>query len=160
MSASPSVIVTFEGINFSRRYIVKELTFHYVNDATTAHFFFNPPKDLQLTQNDREIYQHHRNITGGMALYEDLPGALPYECLNDLLLLLAGFSIIVVGDNALKLILNALSSEIEEIQTIGRDFEYPETFPTSQCEYLHENNGACSMAKTLFVKDHLLMHET
>lgn len=159
MSSYPLVIVTFEGIDLTRRFIVKEVTFHFVADSSTAHFFFNPPRDLQLEQNDREIYQHHRNVRGGMPLFEDLPGALPYERLDDILSLLVGFRIIIVGEDALKLILNALSSKIKEIQTTGHGFEYPATLPSSRCEYLHENGGACSMAKSVYIKDYLLSHE-
>ena len=152
----PTVLITYEGINLSRRYIIREMSVYIFELAATRHYFFHAPTDLHLLQRDRQTERYHRQILGGIPLTEYLPGALSYDNIETLLTLLADHRILVVGNLAMRFTADFIpDTNIQDIQEMTF-FTYPPQIPAALCGHNHANNRHCSLGKLWYAKTHVL----
>lgn len=71
------IVISLEGVNISRGYIVREMTIYFLATQETRHYFFTAPS-LRLTEEDRRTESYSRRRLGGLGLQTPLPGALDF----------------------------------------------------------------------------------
>jgi hypothetical protein len=148
-----SVIVSFEGVNLSSGYVVREMSIFYLIDKSYRHYFFDLPDNLFLTERDKQTDRYYYNVLGGISLRTVIEGALPYITLDYLLLHLADHYIYVAGNVSCTFLREKLPyhSNITDIREISF-FVYPRTLESAGCGLNHRARY-CSLAKLKAVKD-------
>ena len=147
-----TVILSLEGINLRRGYIVKEMSIHFPQDNSFRHYFFRRPQNMTLTPEDKNTCYYATKVLGGLGMNEASNGSLDNPIHISILRSLSHFRILVVG-NVAKLYVQAIlpTTEVKDLQEIS-SFRYPSTLPTARCGFEH-NPRYCSLAKLKCVKD-------
>jgi hypothetical protein len=152
-----TVIVSFEGVNLRSGFIPRELSIYYLADGSFRHYFFLPPRHLELTHGEKQTERFYRTILGGIGLHDKVEGAIPYSNVEYLLLAHAEYSIYTVGHIATRFIAEFLPhAAITNVQDVAA-FVYPRTLEPSGCGVAH-NPRYCSLSKLKAVRDYCMEH--
>ena len=150
-----SVIVSFEGVNLSHRYVVREMTLLFVEDDAVRHYFFNPP-NLNLTPADKRTDGYTQTYLGGIGVNTEIPGALGADVYRHILTTLGNrYRVLCVGEIAAKLLTQILPyADIWELQSLA-GLTYPKTLRNCYCGYNHQPRY-CSLAKTWYIRNFMI----
>ena len=150
-----SCIISVDGVNFSRRFIAKEISIYLMEDLTSRHMILKPPSDFWMTSADRKTHSFAVNVLGTVPLTSHTYGSLDYYSHAGALDSLKDFRIYVVGEIVEKFVRNILPhADIWNIQDLT-SFTYPKTLPTACCGVVH-NPRYCSLAKLYHIRDFIL----
>ena len=147
-----SCIISVDGVNFSRRFIAKEISVHLLDDGTTRHMLLKTPTDFWMTSADRKTHNFAVHVLGTIPLTSHQLGSLDYYSHAGALDSLKDHRIFVVGEIAEKFVRNIVPhADIWNIQELT-SFTYPKTLPTACCGVVH-NPRYCSLAKLHYIRD-------
>ena len=150
-----SVIVTFEGINLSHRYVVREMTLLFVEDDAIRHFFFDSP-NIHLTPEDKRTDGFTQSYLGGIGVKTEIPGALGADHFKHILTSLGNrYRVLCVGDIAANLLHQILPyADIWELQSLA-GLTYPKSLRNCYCGFDHQPRF-CSLAKTWYIRHFMI----
>ena len=148
-------IVTLDGVNFSRRFVAKEVSILLLEANTTRHMVLQPPADFWLTSADRKTQNFAVNVLGSIAIEDHVDGSLAYYSHVSAITSLKDYRIFVVGEIAERFVKNIVPyAEVLNIQDLT-PFKYPKELRSAQCGILH-NPRYCSLAKLNFIRDFII----
>ena len=147
MSPAPKIaVISIEGINFSSGFILKELSIRVQEEASTRHYVFNRPADLQMTAKDSRTESYCKRVLGAAGINDYTIGSLDYYTHVGILYSLANHTIYCAGHVAHKFLSNLLPYTcIYDIQDIATHV-FPKELPSAWCG-LNHNPRYCSLAK-------------
>ena len=150
-----SCIITIDGVNFSRRFIAKEVTIHLLDENTTRHMILQAPSDFWLTPADKKTQDFAVNILGGAAINDHNEGSLSYYSHVGAISSLTDYRIYVVGEITHRFVRNILPhANLWNIQDLT-PFKFPKELRSACCGIPHSPRY-CSLAKMWFIRDFIL----
>ena len=147
-----SVILSMDGLNFSKRVILKELSLYFMEPQTSRHYIFKKPDDLWLTHADRQTESFVKNVLGGLGVDEFTDGSQDYYCHVALISSLHSHRVYVVGNVAEKFVTSIIPyAEVIDLQSIS-SFTYTKSLRSASCGIHHSNPRYCALAKLWYIK--------
>lgn len=149
------LLVSIDGTNLSSRFLPNELTVYDLKSGKLRHYFFNPPKGIRLTQEEKRTERYTRQHLGGRGMIPyDVP-ALEFYHAAQVISSLKGCRLYVMGNVSKTYISEMLPhTPVVDVQSLAA-LRYPATLPSTLCGEAHRNFRNCSMAKLIFVRDFL-----
>ena len=150
-----SCIITIDGVNFSRRFVAKELSIYLIEENSTRHMLLKAPTDFWMTAADKKTHYFAVNVLGTIPLSAHTFGSLDYYSHVGAIDSLKDHKIFVVGEMTEKFVQNIIPhADIWNIQELT-SFKYPKTLQYACCGVNH-NPRYCSLAKLHFIRDFII----
>ena len=149
-----TVVVSLTGVNFSHRFVLKELSLYFPTNQTYRHYFFDRPFNLQLSAADRQTDWYTRVVLKGIGVNERIPGSITYTAHRDILSGLGtDHQILCAGHVSNKFLTDLLPyADIIDIQDYS-DFKFPSYLPDANCGKSVGHSGRnCSLAKLNYLR--------
>lgn len=143
-----SVVISIEGFNLQRDYIIKELSVIHQDDGY-QHYQFKTPRDFIPTNQDLKTISFTKKYLNGFSLIDD--HHLDNEIHESILKEFAKYTIYVAGEITQRFISKILpETTVIDVYDI-MDFKYPKELPDPSCFSYHLFRY-CSLAKARYIK--------
>ena len=93
-----SCIITTEGINLRRGYVLKEMSIYLLHLNETKHYFFKSPINVNMDSNDMKTNWYTKKYLSGIGVNDFRSGSLENFSYMDILRSLNDHRIYVVGN--------------------------------------------------------------
>ena len=149
-----SCIITTEGINLRRGYVLKEMSIYLLHLNETKHYFFKSPININMDSNDMKTNWYTKKYLSGIGVNDFRSGSLENFSYMDILRSLSDHRIYVVGQQTYELCYGIIPhANIIDLQ--HSSFIYPKQIQSALCGFSHSNPRYCSLAKIWVIKNYL-----